>query len=291
MPKTRFKKFLKIFYQAGYQTVHDDGIEHAGYLAFLGMLSIFPSLIFFFALAAGLGRADFGGEFISEIYRVLPKNIGEALSPRIDEILNGPPQGLITIAIIGIVWSASSAVEGLRTILNRIYHVKNPPRYIFRRLRSILQFIVFIFIITVAMFFLTIAPAITEYAETTLKMNLHLTTGGEIVRYIISSIVLLIVISASYYILPNIEQSFVRAMPGAFIVVILWLSLVKLFAIYVTYYPQISVVYGSLAGIILTLIFFYVLSIIYIYGAEFNYFLEKYLGHEIEEKEQVKATK
>ena len=46
-------------------------------------------------------------------------------------------------------------------------------------------------------------------------------------------------------------------------------------------------VYGSLANIIVFLLFFYIVNVIFIYGAEFNYLLEKYLGHKIIQKEEV----
>jgi membrane protein len=158
----KIKKFLKVFYDAGYHTVHDDGIEHAGYLSFLALLAIFPALIFLLALASNLGNQSYGMEFINQLYGIMPASISEILSPKIAEILSGPPQGILTIAIIGMLWTSSGAVEGIRTILNRVYHVTNTPHFLLRRALSVLQFIVLIFIVLIAMFFLTLAPVILD---------------------------------------------------------------------------------------------------------------------------------
>ncbi len=100
-------------------TIRQDGIEHAGYLAFLSILSLFPFLIFLFSIVTYFGDSKICSHLIYVVLNNLPTNISTSLLPRVSEIVNGPPQGLLTVAIIGIIWTASSAVEGLRTILNR----------------------------------------------------------------------------------------------------------------------------------------------------------------------------
>ncbi len=284
------KKLGSVFYKAGYHTVEHDGIEHAGYLAFLGLLSIFPFLVFIFSVASSLGRQEIGAEFIGEFSAILPEDVALALTPRINEILTGPPQGLLTIAIIGMVWTASSAVEGLRTILNKIYHVTNPPVYVYRRLMSMVQFVILAFAVVVAMFFLTFAPTIWDSLQELTNFQFYIDADWAISRYIFSVGILFLSVSASYYILPNIKQSWRAVMTGALMVVLLWVTVAYIFSSYLHYYKQFNVVYGSLAGIIISLIFFYVLGVIYIFGAEFNYFYEKARGHKIVEKAPDKPT-
>jgi membrane protein len=279
------KKFFKIFYDAGYNTVYDDGIEHAGYLAFLGLLALFPAIIFLFSIASIIGHQEYGIDIINQLYGILPKNITSEIEPIVKQILSGPPQGLLTIAVIGILWTASGAVEGTRTILNKAYNVTTPPNYFFRRGLSILQFIVFIFILIIAMFFLTIVPKIIGQLEQ--EIGFQTNPNVPLIRYLLSAFALFLVVSISYYVLPNIKQKFLYVIPGAIFCVVLWLITIAVFTNVVAHYTRINAVYGSLAGVIITLIFFYVVSLIYIYAAEFNYYLEVYLGHKIEEKEHV----
>lgn len=281
----KIKSFFKIFYDAGYNTIYDDGIEHAGYLAFLGLLALFPAIIFLFSIASIIGHQEFGVDIINQLYDILPKNITSEIEPIINQILSGPPQGLLTIAVIGILWTASGAVEGTRTILNKAYNVTTPPNYFLRRGLSILQFIIFIFILIIAMFFLTIVPKIIGQLEQ--EIGFQTNPNVPAIRYLLSAFALFLVVSLSYYVLPNIKQKFSRVIPGAKLCVVLWLLTIEVFTNVIAHYSRINAVYGSLAGVIITLVFFYVISLIYIYAAEFNYYLEVYLGHKIEEKEHV----
>jgi len=95
------------------------------------------------------------------------------------------------------------------------------------------------------------------------------------VRSILVYVFLFLSSSTLYYIIPNIKIKFKEVLPGASLVVVLWAISGRIFSKYITYYSQLDLVYGSLANIIITMIFFYVNNIIFIYGAEFNYHLSK----------------
>ena len=87
------KTLLCLLYKAGVNTVHHDGVEHAGYLAFLGLLALFPFLVFIVALAGFLGEGQAGSEFIRLIFSQLPSGMVIALKPRIAEIISGHRRG------------------------------------------------------------------------------------------------------------------------------------------------------------------------------------------------------
>lgn len=285
-----FKRFLKSFWDAVYYTVHHDGIEHAGYLAFLGLLALFPFLVFFTAIAGFLGESQVVQELADVVMSGMHQDLIQALTPRVKEITEGPPQGLLTLAIIGAIWTASSAVEGLRTILNRAYHVATPPAYIWRRLLSIGQFLVLTVIIFAAMFGLIFLPAMWGYfvQQFEIKDIEELVVPYlSYIRYFVAGLVLFLGVATSYYILPNIKQSLRSVAFGAFLVVVGWLGVTYGFTAYLTNFKQVNIIYGSLGGVIVALLFFYILAVIYIFGAEFNYFYEKATGHKIEQKEEV----
>ncbi len=271
-------------YKAGYNTIRHDGIEHAGYLAFLGLLALFPFLVFVFALAGFLGEGQAGMEFIKLIFSQLPPDMVKALRPRIAEIISGPPQGLLTISILGALWTASSEVEGYRTVLNRAYHVTSPPAYIWRRLLSIAQTLIVSFILVTFMIILVIIPIISESILQLFGKHFHFDAStGNLIAYI-SIGAIFIVVSAAYYFLPNIKQNIHAVVPGAAIVTALWIGAAHLLSLYISQFNQVSLIYGSLGGIIATLLFFYISNIIFIYGAEFNYLVKMALGEKIEQK-------
>lgn len=275
-----FKKFIKSSYSALQDTINHDGVEHAGYLAFLSLLSLFPFLVFMFAVFGFLGETQIGLKFIAIILenKVIPENILKALEPRFDEIRSGPPQGLLTFAILGAIWTASSAVEGLRTTLNRAYRVHTPPAYILRRLLSIGQFIILTAVIILVLFVLILAPELIDnimpYIEID-KINLEFSNFFNVpyMRYGFVALILFSVVSILYFILPNIKQSWRFVFPGAVYVVLLWFFAGRLFTNYLENFNQVNIIYGSLGGLIAFLLFFYINAMIFIFGAEFNYHL------------------
>jgi membrane protein len=303
-----FKYAWRLIYDSGDTLVDHDGIEHAGYLSFVLLLAFCPFLVFFVAILGALGETDMGAHFIRMILDNAPQDIIGAIIPRINEILSGPPAGLLTISILGTIWTASSLIEGYRAILNRAYHVKTPPNYYARRALSILQLIILVALLIVAMFILVFLPAMAAkvYGLFDGVNNAAQMTTGTVVfeyeqmsflgvewenlRYIIVIAVMFLFISALYYWLPNLKQSWIRTFPGAVVAVMGWLLAGRAFSYYLSNFGQMNLVYGSLGGLIAFLLFFYFLNIIFIYGAEFNYLLEKSMGLKFEEKEEVRPN-
>ena len=95
----------------------------------------------------------------------------------------------------------------------------------------------------------------------------------DIVRYGMVFLVLFMTVSALYYFLPNAKLRVIEVLPGAFLVIIAWFISGYLLSEYINYYHQFNVIYGSLGSIIITLIFFYIINMIFIVGSEFNYLL------------------
>ncbi len=269
--------------------VDHDGIEHAGYLAYLSMLALFPFLVLLVFLLGMLGEAEIGSRIIQRLFEALPTQAVDALKPRIEEISAGPPEGLVTLSIIGAIWTASSAVEGLRTVLNRAYHVSTPPAYIFRRMLSVVQLLVFTAIVISGLLFIVFAPIIQYKLE--LILGIHLTTDEAFkfsdLLFSFSALILFVVVANLYYILPNIRQSLMDVLPGAAVTVALWVMAAAAYSYYLSSFNQVNLIYGSLGGIIASLIFFFIVNLCFIIGAELNYHLANAFGTKLEEKEHV----
>ena len=270
-----FRKYfiipLKIFRKSVIDTIRHDGIEHAGYLAFLSILSFFPSLIFLIAVIGLFGESKIGTDFLHELVSSLPNEMSRGLTPRINEIISGPSDGYLTIAIIGVIWTASSSVEGCRTILNRAYRVAFPPPYILRRLVSIFEFFIIIIVIISGILVFVIVPLILKYFEKQFSLSLKIDYDFFYLRQLAIFVILTISTSVLYYALPNAKQKISQTIPGSILAVILWVTLVDFFSLYLENFDQMNFVYGSIAGIIISLMFFYLISLVFIFGAEFNY--------------------
>ena len=269
------RKFFKCIFQSITQTIHHDGVEHAGYMSFMVLFSLFPFLVFFLVLTSLLGASELGQNFMSLLIESLPDSTTIAIKKSIHEMMKVPPQSLMTLAIIGSIWTASSFVEALRTILNRVYHISSPPPYLSRRLMSILQFFIISMIISFAMFLLVIVPIGLSKVPAIASIMDKYTPVLAYWRFVLIFICLFLTVAALYYVIPNAKMKFTKVIPGSFLTVILWIIAGHLLSRYIVYYNQLSIVYGSLGSIIITLLFFYVINMLFIYGAVFNYLYHK----------------
>jgi membrane protein len=258
--KTRKKKFIKrnkidyyfhkyclipikILRIAIIDTIRHDGIEHAGYLAFLSILSLFPSLIFLISIIGLVGASEIGVDFVNNILHSIPKEMAQALSPRINEIVSGPENSFLTIAIIGVIWTASSSVEGCRTILNRAYRVAFPPPYLWRRLFSIMEFFVIIFTIISAIITFVIVPRVLKDLEVKFNFALNIDYDFFYLRYIAFLFLLATATSMLYYALPNAKQKITQTVPGSILAVFLWIVLEHLFSFYLEQIEKVLYLY------------------------------------------------
>ena len=255
--------------------INHDGVEHSGYMSFMMLVSIFPFFIFILAFTSFFGASELGEKFIELALENMPSQSIDSIRSRISELIASPPQGLMTLAILGTLWTSSSFVECLRTILNRVYKITSPPNYILRRLLSIAQFLGISTIISLAMLMLIIIPIglekIPQFMQVIEEYAFIITAS----RYTLVFVSLLFSVCSLYYIIPNAKLRLLEVIPGALLTVILWSVSGYLLSKYIIYYRQLSIVYGSLGSIIVTLIFFYIVNMIFIIGAEFNYLTRK----------------
>lgn len=267
-------KIIYCLYQAAIKTIDHDGVEHSGYMSFMVLLSIFPFLVFFIALTSFFGASELGDNFIKLILENMPPNTTDAIRNRVNELGKAPPQRLLTLAIVGSIWTASSFVECLRTILNRVYEIKSPPPYFRRRLLSILQFFIISLLITFAMLLLIIVPILLSKVPAIVELIKEYEIALNFTRHLLILCSLFLGTSSIYYIIPNAKLNFKDVVPGALLTVLLWGLCGYLLSTYIIYYNQLNIIYGSLGSIIITLIFFYIINMIFIYGAEFNNLLQ-----------------
>lgn len=282
------KKYVALFYRAGDNLLDNSGIETAGYLTFLFLLSLFPYLILMVAAAGVVGEGDAGRTYIELVLSHLPKEAVDTLYPRIVEIISGPPAELLNIAILGAIWTSSSGIEGVRGMLNRAYHVKSPPKYLMRRLISIAQILILTVLIVLVILTLVFVPIAFGYLTQFTGIAIPHAVKALFERYFVYVIVIALfgVVASLYYILPNVKQTPRRVLPGAALVIGLWLGAAYAVSFYLTRISKLALVYGSLSGFIATLIFLYTMILIFIYGAEFNHELHRMREGKIEEAEQ-----
>lgn len=267
----RSMEWIKIPYRAAWRLVMvDEGLELSGYIAFTAFLSLFPFLIFLAALAGFLGDRETADHFIRAMFEFMPQDVAETLAPAVREVVGVRERGLLTFSILATLWFASNGIEALRAGLNRAYSVSEERAIWWLRLQSI----AFVIASAIVIFFLSLVvifgpllwrvfgPEFDRVLETRL---VFLTA-----RYALAIVMLLGALLLLHRWLPNSRQAFARVLPGVCVTAVLWLIGASLFSWYVGNLADYAVFYGSLGGVAITLVFFYITAIIFIFGAEFN---------------------
>lgn len=284
----RLKQSILLCYRAGDNMVNNFGIEMAGYLTFMILLSLFPYLVLMVSALGFVGQGETGRQFIELVLHHLPAEAVKTIQPRVVEIISGPPQGLLTFAILSALWTSSSAIESIRSMLNRAHRVGAPPAYFRRRLASIAQVLLFTLMFLVAILLFVFAPIAVNNFTALTGIDVPIELTAFINRYFIyfGGLAMFIIVAGLYYVLPNLKQTWRNVIPGAMLVMALWIAGALGVSFYLSEIGQLTPVYGSLSGFIATLIFFYVMALIFIYGAEFNHELTLARGERIEEREE-----
>ena len=264
-------EWIRIPYRAAWRLVMvDEGLVLAGYIAFTAFLSLFPFLIFLAALAGFLGDRETADRFIEAMFEFMPDDVAETLAPAVGEVVGARHGGLLTFGILFTLWFASNGFEALRTGLNRAYGVSEQRAIWWLRLQSIAFVISGGLIILFLSLVVVLGPLVWRVLGPTVDQMLETRLVFGTARYVFAAVLLFGALILLHRWLPNTRQAFRRILPGVAATTVLWLLGAGVFAWYVGHLTDYSVYYGSLGGVAITLMFFYVSAIIFIFGAEIN---------------------
>jgi membrane protein len=254
----------------------NDGWSMSGFIAFSGLLSLFPFLIFAATLTGILVGSDRSDTIIESLFEIAPAHVAQTLAPVVEEVLNKQSGEVLTLSALFAIWVASSAVEAFRIAFDRAYAVPDPRGFFHNRALAI--GFVFLGAVVAALLGVTILfmPLILRLAETLLKVPIP-----AIATYTTSFFGVLVFIGfllVMHRVLPGRHIKTSRLWPGVIVTTVLWVSAASAFSIYLSFTPTYTVTYGTLAGVIITLMFFYLTGLTIIFGAEVNAALNQ-LGH------------
>lgn len=247
-----------------------DSLILAGYVAFTAIFAAFPFLICLLTIAGFAGQTEAVRRSIELALELMPPEVASVLRPAVEEVVRGASAGVLTISAVLSVWFASSGLESLRHAVNHAFKVPEPPHFLVGRLQSILLTIasaLVILIATVALVGWPVAQEIVAWLaeRTVFERNLY-----AIARYGLGVGLLFALTCTLYLVLPAIDLRFSEVVPGALFAVLAWTALAEAFSWYLRNFARYSVIYGSLAGIVLTLFFFYISAALFIFGAVLN---------------------
>ncbi len=248
-----------------------DGFIHAGNLAYLAMLAIFP----FFILGAALFEL-IGGRANAEVIVVtviagLPPAVGDEIRPAAIAAIHARKGWLLWLGAGIALWTVSSLIETIRDILRRAYGAQRSATFWRYRLGSVGLILAAVIVLMLSLF---AQVAIGAAQEVILSAFPQL--AGAIGALRLSRLLPAVLLAGSLWVLfftlaPQAHRS-PRAMiwPGALAAAVWWITVATALPVVLRYFLSFDLTYGSLAGIMVTLFFFWLIGLGVVIGAEVN---------------------
>ena len=273
---------LRTLYDAAMDMSRKDGFEISGYIAYSAMFALFPFLIFLTSLGGLIGSAETTNQFIDYIVDYVPKDVADTLVPVVRQVTTGPRHGLLTIGLATTIWSAASGVDALRLALNRAYAMTEHRNYVLRKLQSFLFVVGGVVIIFLLSVLIILAPYLLQLIDFLYNQS---GIGGlmgdtnpferlrpliQVGRYILGLVLLTGTLVLMHRWLPSQRIAWRDIIPGAIFTTSLWTLSATAFSYYIGKFSHYGATYGSLGGVIITLLFFYLTAAVFILGGEVN---------------------
>lgn len=251
--------------------VYNDGFIHAGNLAYLSIVALFPFFIVAAAVAHLLGQSQDAMLTVTNVLRRLPPDVASTLREPIHEVLTVRTGTLLWLGAVVGLWTATSFIETIRDILRRAYGVKFCAPFWEYRLGSMLVILGAVLLLMVAF----AASAALTFAHQFI-MQFFPVAQGVVTTLGLSRMLPAATLFFTFYVLfyaltPSRYRTHrFRKWPGALLITAWWLATVEILPSVLSLFGGYTRTYGSLAGVMVTLIFFFVVGIGVVVGAELN---------------------
>ncbi|SDN84172.1 YihY/virulence factor BrkB family protein [Alkalicoccus daliensis] len=262
------KKIIPYFKALGQEFSNDNVPLLAAAQAYYYLLSLVPMLILALSILPYLNLDP--DQAIETIQGMMPGELGGVFEDQLADILTEQRGGLLTFGIIGTIWSASNGLNAFIKAQNQAYDVKEERSFIKARLVSIGLTFGMIAALIVALVLPVFGDTLIGFIQSIGLIPPDLEILFRILRWVVSIIVIAIIFAGLYHFAPNVHIPFKYSLPGALFATIALQITSLAFSFYISNFGNYSETYGSLGGIIILMLWLFLIGIILVVGAEVN---------------------
>lgn len=251
--------------------VYSEGFVHAGNFAYLALVALFAFCIVAAAIAGSLGQTASGIALVNAFFATVPPGAANALREPVEAAMQARSGPLLWLSAAVSLWTATSLIETIRDVLNRAYGTTATRWFWQYRLGSLVTIIGAVLLAMVAFS----AQVLVATAEELVYR--YLPAAETAASYFAwGRIIPFLALFASIYIIyRGLTPRKYRARiypkwPGAVLVSLWWLGCTTVLPWFVSRVSNYDLTYGSLAGVMIALIFFYLVGLGMVTGAQLN---------------------
>ena len=244
---------------------------YAAQAAYFLIMSFIPFVLFLTAIVQYTPLTY--REVRQAIMSVVPENLQGFVLNIVAEVFSKSAAVLPLSALVAL-WSSGKGTQALINGLNTIYHVKETRNWLVNRIYSMFYMFLFVLALIASLLLLVMGNRIH------VLISGYVPFLGNVIGRILGAktflvfVMLFFVFLVLYRYLPNRRASLKSQVPGAFLTAVAWSVFSYLFSLYFTFFPDFSIMYGSLSTLILVMVWLYFCMNLLLYGAEINAYFE-----------------
>ena len=248
----------------------EHGFTHAGNLAYLSLVTQFPFVILFAAVAGQLGRTSDGLSAVNGFLSALPQGVADLVAPAVRDVLAAPATGgVVTVGLLVALWTTSGVLVTLRSIVQQAYGKPSEMPFWRWRLLGIAEVLGLVIVVLTAF----AAQVAVTGAETFVYRLMPL--AGEVfpalgLQRIVPAVLLFAALWGLFTVLCPRVFRVAPLWPGALVTTAAWTATTLVLPRALTLFGDYALTYGSLAGVIIALLYFYIIGLGLVLGAQFN---------------------
>lgn len=263
--------------------VADGCIDLAAGLTYRTVFSLFPGLVALVSILSLFGQS---GQTVTTVLDqaqgVVPEDTWSTIRPPLEAVLTAPAPGLgLVIGLLTALWSTSGYVKAFGRALNQIYDIPEGRSGIKLYAQMYLLTALLLVLGAVALMIFVLSGPLAEAVGNAIGLGSVAVTVWNIAKWFILAFVVVFAIALLYYATPNVQQPKFRWVSiGALIAIVVSVLATLGFFFYVTNFGNYNATYGALAGVIILLLWIYIINAILLFGAEVDAEMER--GRELQ---------
>lgn len=246
----------------------------AGGVAFFALMSLFPALVAAVLIYGIFADTAIVGQHLALVQHLMPANAYKVLEDQITTLVTRPATGLgwgLLISLVIAIWSASRGIAALIEIIGMAYRQKDNRSIV----RSILLSIVLTFLGGLFLFFTVLTVGAVPALMRVLRLPKDIESLVELIRWPILAAAVVVAVICLYRFAPDREDAKWRwIVPGALVASAAWMLFSLAFSLYVDNFASYDATFGSVAAIVVLMLWLYYTIFIFVVGAVLNAELE-----------------
>lgn len=256
----------------------DQCTDLAAALTYYAVLSLFPALLALVSLLGVFGQGQKTTDALLDMVRgVAPESALATVEPALNNLMDSPATGFALITgLLGALWTASGYVGAFGRAMNRVYEVDEGRPFYKLRPRMLVITAVMLIMVAIAAVLLVVSGPVAEAIGDTIGLGSTAVTVWNIAKWPALLAVVVLIVAMLYYFTPNVQQPKFRWISlGAVFAIVVWIVASVLFGFYVTNFGSYNKTYGTLAGVIVFLLWLWLTNIALLFGAELDAEVER----------------